>query len=86
MSSKNEKATVGCRVLSSTILDIDKAAKAEGLNRGQWIEQVIQRALGEQPARSLTSRVAQIELRLSELESAGESYDFRECVMSDRTA
>lgn len=61
MSKKTEKASVGCRVLVSKVSEIDSAADAEGMNRAEWIEYAIDKALGKRPRRSLLSRVARVE-------------------------
>lgn len=70
---KIEKASVGCRILTTKIAEIDAAAEAEGLNRAEWIELSIDKMLGKRPRRTLLSRLAKVEKDVREL-------------MSDRTA
>lgn len=61
MSKKSEKVSVGCRILVSKVSEVDSAAEAEGMNRAEWIEYAIDKALGKRPRRSLLSRVAKVE-------------------------
>lgn len=69
MSKKEGKATVGCRVLDSTVLEIDDAAEAAGMNRAEWIEYAIAKALGKRPRFTVINRLAKVEAQLKELMS-----------------
>ena len=66
---KTEKASVGCRILVSKISEVDTAAEAEGLNRAEWIELAIDKMLGKRPRRTVLTRLAKVEQRISALES-----------------
>lgn len=61
MSKKSEKVSVGCRILVSKVSEIDSAAEQAGMNRAEWIEWAIDKALGKRPRRSLLSRLAKVE-------------------------
>ena len=69
MSKANQKISIGCRVLDSTVLEIDAAALAAGMNRAEWIENAIARQLNRRPRRTLLSRLAKVEQELSEVRS-----------------
>ena len=63
-----QKISVGCRILASTVLDVDEAAKGEGLTRAEWIANAIARQLGKRPRVPLVSRLNALEKRLAALE------------------
>lgn len=64
-----QKISVGCRILVSKVSEIDSAAESEGLCRAEWIELAIDKMLGKRPRRTLLSRVAKVEQRLSDIEN-----------------
>ena len=74
---KAQKASVGCRIPISKISEVDAAAESEGLNRAEWIELAIDKMLGKRPRRTLLSRLAKVEQRVSVLESDRNRLSFR---------
>lgn len=67
MTKGNQKQSVGCRVLNSKIAEIDTAAEQAGMNRAEWIEQAIDKALGKRPRHTLQTRLAKVEMQVKEL-------------------
>lgn len=66
---KNQKQSVGCRILVSKISEIDVAAEGAGLLRSEWIELAIDKMLGKRPRVTLLSRLAKVEAAVKELRS-----------------
>lgn len=56
-----KKQSVGCRILDSKVSEVDSAAEQSGMNRAEWIEFAIDKALGKRPRHSLLSRLAKVE-------------------------
>ena len=67
MPKKNQKQSIGCRVLDSKVSEIDTAAEQAGMNRAEWIEQAIDKALGKRPRYTLQTRLAKLEQQVREL-------------------
>ena len=64
---KSKKQSVGCRILDSKVLEIDAAAEQAGMNRAEWIEWAIDKALGKRPRQTVQSRLAKLEQQMKEL-------------------
>ena len=67
MKKSNAKITVGCRILDSKVSEVDSAAEAMGMNRAEWIEYAIDKALGKRPRFTLAARLNSLEKRLDDL-------------------
>ena len=64
---RSKKQSVGCRILDSKVLEVDDAAEQAGMNRAEWIEWAIDKALGKRPRRTVMTRLAKLEVQVKEL-------------------
>jgi len=64
---KDKKQSVGCRLSTLKIQEVDNAAEQSGMNRAEWIEYAIDKALGKRPRRTLLSRLAKVEAEVKGL-------------------
>jgi hypothetical protein len=65
-----DKITIGCRVTTDELHQIDGIAAEIGQSRAEWLHNLVREALGQTPVdtvRSLGTRVKAIEDRLSRL-------------------
>jgi hypothetical protein len=67
MKMRNQKISVGCRIPSAKVSELDTAADEIGMCRAEWIEYAIDKALGKRPRFTLSNRVAKIEQQIKGL-------------------